>query len=272
MYRCNSFPVFIVACTIAALACVARAEKIKDHAGPYRPYSPELQGRWPKDLVGLDEAAFAQMSLDDVILKRAYLSVFLSGVGGKFQGLEPEISAALADMRRRGDTVTPMLLKLMDENQETRLEASVLVKIPEVGSIQLGPYLDYARRVLRERTHTMSGSLAGCAATLLAAHGTKEDAELLKWVMQTRPYVADAVTRELDELNRRLGLPKTSPRRTPKDHATTGGATSGNPQGTEGKPSGLVGVVQQAATHWLFWVLPVLGAAGLLWLVLRKRK
>ena len=272
MFRCNNFPVFIVACTIAALASAAGSEKTKDHGLPYRPISAELRGGDRNELDGLDESAFARLSLDDVLLKRAYHRVFQSGVGGKFQNLEPGISAALADMRRRGDTVTPMVLKLMDENHETGIETSVLVMIPEVGSIQLGPYLDYARKVLRERTQTMSGSLAGCAAMLLASHGTKEDAELLMWVMEVRPYVAPPVTNHLDSLNLRLGLPKTSPRRTPKDHATTGGATSGNPQGTAGKTSGLADVVQQAATHWLFWVLPVLGAAGLLSLVIKKRK
>ena len=33
----------------------------------------------------------------------------------------------------------------------------------------------------------LNAALAGCASILIAAHGTKEDAELLKWVMETRP-------------------------------------------------------------------------------------
>ena len=271
MSRCNSCLIIYLACAIALLAGVPATEKAKDYGLPYRPLADELCGGDRNELKGMDEPEFARLTLDDPLLKRAYLSVFMSPVGPNLDYHKNEPNPALADLRRRGDSVTPMLLKLMNENQETGLETCILVRIPSAGTIKLEPYLDYARKLLRERTQTMSASLAESAAMLLAAHGTEEDAELLEWVMETRPYVADSVTRELDELNRRLGLPKTSPRRAPKGQITTGGATSGNPQGPAGKPSGPTGAAQPFATWWLVWVVVLFGAVGLLWLMLKKR-
>ncbi len=261
-----------MACAVIALACVAGAEEIKNHPGQYRPYSPELGNGLLYELKGMDEAAFARMPLDDALLKRAYWHAFLSLLSAGIQPPDPEARAALADLRRRGESVTPMLLKMMADNQETDFEGAVLYTIPEVGSIPLEPYLEYARKVLRDRTQTMNGSLAGYAAKLLATHGTKEDAELLKWVMETRPYVAPPVTMHLDELNRRLGLPKTNPPRTPNRQATTGDATSGNPQGTASKPTSLTDTEQPVKTRWLVWVLLILAATGLLWVVIKKKK
>ena len=76
------------------------------------------------------------MTLDDPLLKWAYASVFLESMG-PLEQLRPTLKLALADMRRRGEAVSPMLLRLISENQENRIEFSILGKIALLG---YGPY------------------------------------------------------------------------------------------------------------------------------------
>jgi hypothetical protein len=241
----------------------------QNQPGPYRPYSDELESS-NIELKGLDEHAYSQMSLDDIRLKTAYVEVFLSTFGDFFP-LKPELNAALTDMRKRGDSITPLLLKLMDENQETGFEFSLLLDIPRVETIKLEPYLDYARNVLRERTHTMSAGLAGSAAQLLAHHGTKEDAELLKWVMETRFYVKDSITRKLDELNRRLGLPKQSTGVSLSNNQIETQSLEAKEQTNAQQPSPNVEKVSRSLS-WVAWILLSIVILSLLWLVSANRK
>ena len=250
------------------LASVAGAV---DHAGPYRPYSAEFDGS-DSVLHGLDEAAYGRMSLEDPVLKRAYRAVFGSSIGGGFYNLPPEVSAALADLRKRGDTVTPMLLQLMDKNKETGFESSVLASVAAVGSIQLDPYLDYARNLLRERTHSMSANLAGCASILLASHGTKEDAKLLKWVMETRPWLAASVKQQLDELNRRLNFQKQETRPPLKDRPAANEPPKIDFRNVGQKTPTVIAEKGQESTRWVAWFLAILVAGGLFRLLFKKRK
>ncbi|MEO8614453.1 MAG: hypothetical protein ABI600_04880 [Luteolibacter sp.] len=243
----------------------------KDYAGPYRPYSADFDG-YDSVLNGLDEAAYGRMSLEDPILKRAYRAVFGSSINGVFNNLPPEVSAALVDLRKRGDTVTPMLLQLMERNQETGLESSILVSIAAVGTIQLDPYLDYARNLLRNRTQTMSGAAAECASNLLAEHGTKEDAKLMKWVMETHPWEADGITRKLDELNRRLNLPKQEPRPPLRGTPATSDFPNVESRSVKHQIAPVSEKKKEEVTHWIVWPLAILVAVGLLRLVLKKRK
>lgn len=246
--------------------------KAKDYGGPYRPYSSELENGGGRIFLGWDEAAFAKLSIENVQLKQAYAKVFGSADGVDLYSVLPELQDALADMRRRGDTVTPMLLKLMSENQETGFESNVLVNIASVGTISLEPYLEYARRVLRERTTTMSAGLAGCAASLLRTHGTKEDAELLRWVIEMRPFLADSVIRELDGLNRRLGLPQQNTRPMLRDSYSVPGAFEEGSQRDSKKVSIPNEEKPLHAPTRLLWVLLPLGLLVLLWLNVKSHK
>ena len=267
MFRLNKHLMYLVLSLVLILCGHVGAA---DHAAPYLPYSDDLQlGK--VDLRGLDEDSYAKMSFDDIRLKNAYISILSCTLGG-FNNLEPEILAALNDMLKRGDSVTPLLLKLMNENQETGFELSVFITIPQIGTIKLEPYLEYARHVLRDRTSTMSAGLAGSAASLLATHGTKEDAELLKRVMETRPFVAYSISRKLDALNSRLNLPKFDsshliPNATYKDGKVEWSLPS--------KPKVLTvpnKVKQPTSPPWITWVLLAFAAIGLFWYVLKSRK
>lgn len=71
-----------------------------------------------------------------------------------------------------------MLLKLISENQENRIEFSILGKIEALDTVRIEPFLGYARKLLRERTQTMTD--AEVASYILARHGTREDKALLE--------------------------------------------------------------------------------------------
>lgn len=95
-----------------------------DHASPYHRMSPEMDALDRSKIKGLGAEDLAKMSLDNSLLKYSYADVFLTCMG-PFEQLDPQQERVLADMRRRGDAVSPILLKLMTENQETQIEISI---------------------------------------------------------------------------------------------------------------------------------------------------
>lgn len=184
--------------------------------------SPEMFAisRNPDLVENLRAEDLAKMTLDDPLLKWAYAEVFLRCMG-PFEQLEPPQELALADMRRRGEAVSPMLLKLISENQENRIEFSILGKIGYLDTVRIEPFLEYARRLLRERTQTMTGEAAGAAAYILARHGTKEDEALFEEVIKVRPYVKYTFTKELKVLMARLNpKPEIDPGHRPERRGT----------------------------------------------------
>ncbi|RYZ91287.1 MAG: hypothetical protein EOP06_07030, partial [Proteobacteria bacterium] len=138
---------------------------------PRRPMSPEMEvvSRNPDLLYNLGAEDLEKMSLDEPLLKYAYARVFMDSMG-PFEQLEPPLDLVLADMRRRGEAVSPVLLKLIEENRETRIESSVLAKIDHLETVRLEPFLEYARKLLRERTQS---EVVAVASGLLARRGTK---------------------------------------------------------------------------------------------------
>ena len=167
--------------------------------------SPEMDevSNHPDLVENLRAEDLAKMTLNDPLLKWAYAEVFLRSMG-PFEQLAPPQKLALADIRRRGEAVSPMFLKLIEENRETRIESSVLGKIEHLGTVRLEPFLEYARKLLRERTRS---DVVAVASGLLARRGTKEDIELFEWVLTQRPFAVTDLNKELRNLRARLDPP-----------------------------------------------------------------
>jgi hypothetical protein len=153
-------------------------DKSGNRPDAHRPMSLEMDeiSNHPDLVDSLGAVELAGMSMDDPLLKWAYACVFLNSMG-PFEQLEPPLELVLADMRRRGEVVSPMLLKLIKENRETRIESSVLGKVEYLDTVGIEPFLEYARRLLRERT---SSDVVAQASGLLARRGSKEDIELFE--------------------------------------------------------------------------------------------
>ena len=125
-----------------------------------------------------------------------------------------------------GEAVSTMLLKLISENQENRIEDAILIRIEHLDTVRIEPFLEYARKLLRERTQTMTGEAAGAAAYILARHGTKDDEALFEEVIKVRPYVKYTFTKELKVLRARLNpkpevdpVPRSERREIPSSNA-----------------------------------------------------
>jgi len=229
----------------------------------------EIQQVNPEDLYGITAEKLAKMSMSDPLLKYAYMSVFVRNDGG-LDNLEHEQALVLKDMRRRGEAVTPMLLKLAMENQETGYESALLSSIDEVGTVNLDPYLEYARNILRERTQTMSADLAGCASGLLSRHGSKEDIKLLERVLEERPFVTTFVSVALTELKRRLDSPKQISQPMLKDRPPSSEAATDNAADSARRPSTAKNVEYTSSKTWITWILFIIVAGVTLWIVLRN--
>jgi hypothetical protein len=250
---------------LGVFSCVAQAE---DYSLPHGPYSAEIE-HFKGRIDEIDD--FSVFSQDDVILKVAYRRVFQCIVGDEFHCKEPDTMAAFADLRRRGDSATPMLLKLMEENQENKLETSILAGITGVDTIDPQPFVEYARTVLRERTATMNAFLAMHAAMLLQKRGSSEDLELLRWVAVTRPFVAASVKPSIRALDLRLEWekqPKDRPAKDNRDRAELGGKVGEAPRRQPDSES--VGE-RTASVKWipalgLLAAILLIGAATVQWL------
>ena len=212
--------------------------------------SPEMQAvsRNSDLLDNLGAEDLAKMSLDDPLLKWAYARVFLDSMG-PFEQLEPPLELALADMRRRGEAVSPMLLKLISENQENRIEFSILGKIEALDTVRIEPFLEYARKLLRERTQTMTD--AEVASYILARHGTREDKALLEWVIKERPFFTYSITKDLKILRARLDPPPPGSRPERRDiPSSNAGKDAGPAEGIKDHPQDGGSAISQT-TPWI---------------------
>lgn len=196
-----------------ASARIRESEKSHNRGGPPRPASAELAAVDERKLKNLGAEDLAKLSLEDPLLKYAYVCVFTRSYGA-FEQLDPFLELVLADMHRRGEEVSPVLLKLMADNYDNDIEFFILLRIGHLDTVRIEPFLEYARKLLRERAQTMTDYAASGALYILGRHGTKEDEALLEWVLKERPYVAHDVTSALSDLRARLGLKdKPSPER-----------------------------------------------------------
>jgi hypothetical protein len=265
-----------------AFACLAITTLLKllclggegDLPGPSRPISQDFAvGRG--QLERLNDEDYAQMDINDPRLKFAYSTVFHTTIAGEFEALPDHLQRALRDLRRRGNTVTPMFMKLLEANRDTTFEISLLATIGYVKSIDVAPFADYARRVLTERTSTMSASLAGVSAILLSEQGGKDDLELLRQVIAKRPYVAASIKSELPLLEKRIAGASVAP----DTKAASQSAPSIHRQlpalktAPETKPPTLAPSEEPtSSTPRSIIVFLILAASGLLWLLVKNRK
>ena len=256
-------------CGVALHAFAEVEIKTQNYPGPYRPWSLEYQHVNPEDLYNINAEDLAKMTLDNPLLKYAYIGVFLCAVGHLDQS-EPAQLMTLADMRRRGEAITPMLLKLANENEETGFEIRLLGMVDQVGIITLDPYLEYARELLQKRTQTMSATAAAVASTLIAKHGSEADVDLLGKVLEERPYVADDVSRSLMTLQERLNPPMTKSSRVLKNkdkgnEAATEEITGNSRQ----KTSSDTNIGKLPSRMWIAWVLLIIVLLSTIVLLLR---
>jgi hypothetical protein len=219
---------------------------------------------------GLSAEKLAKMSFDDPLLRYAYFNIFSRNIREP-DTLDSEEAVVLEDMRRRGDSITPLLLELARQNQETIYEQSLLYYIFEIGNLNLDPYLEYARTLLRERTQSMNSNLAEAASLLLANHGTKEDLDILEHVIAERPYVVRGVSEKVKIFKERLGRATQATRPMLRDKPSASVVAADSAAARAEKQS-VANTSGNASTGSLMiWVIAGIVISGLVWLLLKMR-
>lgn len=256
MFQCNKLIVcgLLIGLALHASADVEIKPEDENQTGRNRPLSQAYQQFDRDDLRGMTAERMAKMSSEDPLLRHAYIDIFLRTIREP-NTLEREETVVLEDMRRRGDSITPLLLELARENQDSIFESALLDQISEVENIDLEPYLQYARTLLRERTQTINYTLAECASLFLANHGSKQDLALLEQVIAERPYTARGVTKSLEVFKRRLERVKQASRPILRGEPSASEAATGNVAESATKQSVANRDGHISTKSWMIWAL-----------------
>jgi hypothetical protein len=267
MYRCNKSIIcgLFLGLTLHASADVDIKPEDENQTGRNRPLSQEFRKFERDDLRGITAESLAKMSFEDPLLRHAYIDVFLRYMIDS-NTPEREETVVLEDMRSRGNSITPLLLELARENQDSIFESALLDQIAQVGNIDLEPYLQYARTLLRERTQTMNFVLAQPASMLLANHGSKSDLVLLEQVIAERPFTARDVTESLEFFKRRLERAKQATRPLLRGDPSAKEAATGNVAEKSTKQSVASRDGSVPTKSWMIWApFGMIIAAILIW-------
>ena len=233
--------------------------------GLHRPLPAEMVVD-SRNLGGLDERAYARMSPDDPLLHLAWWHL-LGGMLPHY-GDEPTPRAALADLRRRGDSATPILLKLMSDNRDSDFECCAFSAI-NLAHLNPQPFLDYAQQMLRERTLSSYSENALRAVMVLLEHGEKADRDLVEWYALARPYLGPDIRLEMWSHDQSRGIKYPQPRVEDTPVATVvlppppPPHRKPLPPRNEGSKTGVVAII---------WLIVGVIALAFVWLAMKRRK
>lgn len=228
-----------------------------------------------REFAAFRESDFERMSVDDPRLQAVYVRLFTLAQGSDSAEweLEPHIQAAFNDLKRRGDTATPALLKLARDNPDTIFESLMLLKIDQISTMNLQPYVEYAREILDTRFASMRSSLASAAASLVLRKGDHADRERLERVLQKRPYLAYTIEKEIRLQEFRASKVRDSEARVRLNSAHSGPALL--PHCTKEQPEKAVESVAFAerrslASAWTLALAIGAAVAGVVWWLVRR--
>lgn len=255
------------------LHVIVGAAAAEDRALPHDPQEPEFTiDKYPR---GLKENDLEHLPIDDPKLRQAYgfLAMSANSGGPVTDERNPEMVVVLNDVKRRGDSTTPVWLDLMAKNPNSFLECYIPGIIARIGNIEMEPYVEYLRKMLTSRPDEINGAATKQALAIFFQFGTGEDVKMVQEVAKKRPflawYVEDAFA--FEALRNPAGSKPSRPAK-----ARTPGNTA-DPEFPEkastAKPARVtLGGESVSSVLWsAMAVLVVTTAAGLLWLRLKGR-
>lgn len=197
---------------VAFLMVLRPAGAQEDRAVGTDPLEPQFNTpeNYPKDAT---EADLKLLDLTDPKLRVAYYWLIKSSNSGSqiTDKRTPELMEILKDIRRRGDSATPLWLDMMAKNPGSNLEWYIPNVINRVGTIKMEPYVDYLRKMLQTRPDKISGTACGAALSIFFEHGTREDLEMVQELAKKRPFLAPYVETAVAREQRRTAAPITTP-------------------------------------------------------------
>lgn len=149
----------------------------------------------PKTLEKYRESDFAVMVLDDPLLAGAYLHVAEHMESHIIRTNPPRDDyewAAYEDLKKRGNTAAPLLLRLCAENYDSRIEGLIISMVSYTPEISPEPFLEYIRKAIIERGLSL-GPTWSYFGYFLARFGDSSDQELLRKWGRDRPYLAEGI-------------------------------------------------------------------------------
>lgn len=268
MCQPSKLALYLVTVLIAQFSAAA-----EDHVTSYAPEEPLFINQ--PSPVGLKESDLRDLPITDPKLRVAYCFL-MRAANGRPEIVDDRIKefvAILNDLKRRGDSATPLLLDMMEKNHNTRLEDSIPTAVAQIPTIKLAPYLDYLRRMFRTRLGEISATANEIALELFFNFGTRDDVILVLESAKKRPFLAPSVKRVIDSQNRelpervRIKVSDLGPALTSifPTQARDGESTPTKPKQTK------TSAQQPDSTVWLPVATMIVAATGLLWLMLKCR-
>lgn len=222
---------------------------------------------------GLKEEDLRNMSIADPQLRLAYAFLVRAAMGGAkiVDARTPEMMAVLNDLKRRGNSVTPLLLDIMAKNHNTRYEHLIPHIISRVGTIEMAGYLDYLREMVRTRPDEISAAANEVTAELFLEHGTPEDAKMMQDLAKKRPFLAPSLERAFN-LQRYKNPDRSKPAQTtPELKPLQFFQPTPKTKAPEAKPTSTPNQEPTSSTPWSIVFVLIVAAIGLLWLLLKRR-
>ena len=220
----------VLATFLLIFPCAGSAE---DRTGGTDPLEAQFNNHesYPRHIT---ENQLGDMSLSDPKLRIAYYWLIKAGVYDLMDNRYPPVTEVLKDVKRRGDSATPLWLDIMASNQDSALEYRIPLIIGEVGSINMAPYVDYLRKMIQTRWETISGGACRVALDTLFQYGNMEDVHLALDLAKKRPFLADYVQYAFDTEERRKAGLRTKPSSSKTSPAP---AQTGDPRAPELAPA-----------------------------------
>ena len=134
--------------------------------------------KWTR-LAGLTAAKAAALGLDDPLLRLAYAELFIASFDGDSE-IPRWYSVAQADLRRRGDAATPLLLWLFDVHPSQQFREGLLLQIDSFPEIHTAPYVVAARNYWQTLQMKTPPRTCYSIGRLLSRHGSEEDLKILE--------------------------------------------------------------------------------------------
>ncbi len=202
-----SHAIIVAISYLPSMAFVVASQSNKLEPSPGVGITERMTTKWidRKVLENYRQGDFAVMALDNPLLAGAYLHVASHMGSHIIRGNPPRDDfewAAYEDLKRRGDGVALLLLRLCAENQYSTAEGQIISMVSYTPEINSEPFLEYIRKAIMERGQLLGSDNCSYFGYFLARFGTPSDTALLKKWGQDRPYVAA----DMDALIRRAAI------------------------------------------------------------------
>lgn len=160
--------------------------------------------KWARLAKLTDAKAAAALGLNDPLLLLAYAELFIVSFDGDSE-IPRWYSVAQADLRRRGDAVTPQLLWLFDVHPSQQFREGLLFQIDSFPTINSAPYVVAARNYWQTLQMKTPPRTCYAIARLLSRHGVAEELNVLE-EMKKHPKgeVGSLIQEDMVRMARRL--------------------------------------------------------------------